>query len=191
MNVNYLAKRLLGRATCVKAQSTRITSRARIINLQGHSDRVVIGERTVIEGELLVFAHGGQIRIGSWCYVGVGTRIWSGAAISIGDRVLIAHNVNITDNRTHPTSPKLRHQHCVELFSGRPPACIDLGEKPIHIEDDVWIAAGATILRGVRIERGAIISAGSVVTRDVDAYCIVAGNPAVVVRRLTDEEISK
>jgi acetyltransferase-like isoleucine patch superfamily enzyme len=66
-----------------------------------------------------------------------------------------------------------------------------LGEKPIHIEDDVWIAAGATILRGVRIERGAIISAGSVVTRDVDAYCIVAGNPAVVVRRLTDEEISK
>ena len=191
MNINYLAKRLLGRATCIKARSTRITSRARIINLQQRSDRIVIGERTVIEAELLAFAHGGEIRIGSWCYVGVGTRIWSSAAVAIGNRVLIAHNVNIIDNRTHPTSPRLRHQHCVELFSGHPPASIDLGEMPIHIGDDAWIAAGATILRGVRIECGAIVSAGAVVTRDVDAYCIVAGNPAVFIRRLTDEEISR
>lgn len=48
----------------------------------------------------------------------------------------------------------------------------------VYIERDVWVGYNATILSGVRIGRGAIIAAGSVVTKDVDAYAIVAGNPA-------------
>ncbi len=191
MNINYLTKRILGRATCVKPGSTTITGKARVINLQSSSDLISIGNNTVIEGELLVFRHGGSIRIGDWCYVGVGSRIWSSSSVSIGNRVLIAHNVNIIDNQTHPMSPKLRHRHCVELFAGAPPASIDLGERAVRIDDDAWIAAGAIILRGVRIERGAIVSAGAVVTKDVAEYCVVAGNPAVVVRQLSAEEISR
>jgi acetyltransferase-like isoleucine patch superfamily enzyme len=55
----------------------------------------------------------------------------------------------------------------------------DLG---VVIEDDVWVGARAVILRGVRVGRGAIIGAGSVVTKSVPPYSIVAGNPAKVVR---------
>jgi maltose O-acetyltransferase len=51
-------------------------------------------------------------------------------------------------------------------------------EAPIEIEDYVFVGARAIILKGVRVGRGAVISAGSVVTRDVDAYTIVAGVPA-------------
>ncbi|WP_366917697.1 DapH/DapD/GlmU-related protein [uncultured Pseudokineococcus sp.] len=56
-------------------------------------------------------------------------------------------------------------------------------ERPIVIDDDVWIGAACILLPGRRVGRGAVVGAGSVVTRDVPPYTVVAGNPAVVVRR--------
>ena len=56
--------------------------------------------------------------------------------------------------------------------------------RPIVIEDDVWLATRAMVLKGVRIGRGAVVAAGAVVTKDVEAYTVVAGVPARVVRRL-------
>ena len=63
-----------------------------------------------------------------------------------------------------------------------------MNEKPIVIEDDVWIAAGAIILRGVTIGKGAIVGAGAVVSADVPSFAIVVGNPARVIRELTEDE---
>jgi acetyltransferase-like isoleucine patch superfamily enzyme len=51
-------------------------------------------------------------------------------------------------------------------------------ERPVVIEDDVWIGFGSAVLKGVTIGRGAVVAAMSVVTKDVPAYTIVAGNPA-------------
>jgi acetyltransferase-like isoleucine patch superfamily enzyme len=57
----------------------------------------------------------------------------------------------------------------------------------IVIEDDVWIATNSTILSGVRVGRGAVVAAGSIVTRDVPPYSVVAGNPArTIMRRSKD-----
>ena len=190
MNLNYLAKKLLGRATCVMHPTARLTSRARIVNSQAGNENIRIAEQTVVEGELLVFRHGGQIEIGGFCYVGSGTRIWSAARVGIGNRVLISHNVNIIDSQTHPMGPRARHQHFLDIFGGREPAEADVGVAAIDIEDDAWIAAGATVMRGVRIGQGAIVAAAAVVTRDVPAWCIVGGNPATLIRKLTEEEIA-
>ena len=65
-----------------------------------------------------------------------------------------------------------------------------LKEKPrfVAIEDDAWIGAGAIILPGVTIHKGAIVGAGSVVTKDVPPYSIVAGNPARVIRQIDIED---
>ena len=61
----------------------------------------------------------------------------------------------------------------------------------ISIGDDVWIGANAIILKGVNIGRGAIIGAGTLVTKDVDAYNIVVGNPSKCIKkRFSDIEIS-
>ncbi|WP_275511667.1 acyltransferase [Bradyrhizobium yuanmingense] len=68
------------------------------------------------------------------------------------------------------------------------PRELNLGEKPVRIEDDAWVGAGSFILRGVTIGRGAIVGAGAVVTSDVPAYCIAAGNPATIVRELSADE---
>ena len=189
MNFHYLIRRLVGRATCVKDATTRLESSARILNITGDSQRIRLGPHTVIKGELLTFPHGGHILMGQWCYVGEGTRIWSGACITIGDRVMIAHNVNVFDNMTHPLFPAERHEHFRHICEKGHPAAIDLGDQPIRIEDDAWIAAGASILKGVTIGRGAIVSTGSVVTKDVPPMCVVAGNPAQIICQLTLAEV--
>jgi chloramphenicol O-acetyltransferase type B len=60
----------------------------------------------------------------------------------------------------------------------------------VIIEDDVWIGYGAIIMSGVKIRRGSIIAAGSVVTKDVEPYSIVGGNPAKLIKyRFSKEEI--
>ena len=63
-------------------------------------------------------------------------------------------------------------------------------DAPVVVEDDVWIGAGAIILKGVTVRRGSIVAAGAVVTRDVEPYSIVAGVPAkMVCYRWSIEEI--
>ncbi|RCU43294.1 galactoside O-acetyltransferase [Corallincola holothuriorum] len=64
-------------------------------------------------------------------------------------------------------------------------------DKNVSIEPDVWVGGGSIILSGVTIGRGAIIGAGSVVTRNVPAYSIAAGNPCrIIKRRFSNEEIN-
>jgi acetyltransferase-like isoleucine patch superfamily enzyme len=188
MNLDYLIQRLLLRATCQLGSGSRLSRTARIRNIAGDSKRIVVGRDSIIQGELAVFAHGGQIQLGDWCYVGEQSRIWSAGSIAIGNRVLIAHSVNIFDNLTHPIKASERHAQFREIAKTGHPRNISLGEQPVRIEDDVWIGAGAFVLRGVTVGTGAIVAAGAVVTRNIAPYCLVAGNPATVVRELSSEE---
>jgi acetyltransferase-like isoleucine patch superfamily enzyme len=184
MNIDYVARRLLGRPTCVLASGAKLHRSARIRNASGNDGHIRVGSSSIILGELLTFGHGGQIQIGEWCYVGEGTRIWSALSVNIGDRVLIAHNVNIFDNLTHPIDAVERHRQFHMIATCGHPKQIDLGERAIHIKSDAWIGANATILRGVTIGQAAVVGAGSVVTKNVPAHTIVAGNPARPIREL-------
>lgn len=62
------------------------------------------------------------------------------------------------------------------------------GDRPVTIGDYVWIGMNCLILKGVTIGEGAIIGAGSVVTRDVPPFCLAAGSPARVLRSLQPDE---
>ena len=168
-------------------RTSSMSSRARILNASRSSDSIIVGDHCRVEGELFVFAHGGRISVGDWCFIGPDTRIWSAASVSIGRRVLISHGCNIMDSLTHPLDPAARHEHFRAILRGGHPTTLDLDEKPVVIGDDAWIAAGATVLRGVTIGNGAIVAAGSVVTSDVPPMTVVAGNPAKVVRALGSE----
>lgn len=149
---------------------------------------ITVGPSTHIRGQLLTFGHGGRISMGSYCYLGENSKVWSTKQIVIGDRVLIAHNTSIFDSDTHPLNPRKRHQHFVQIMSDGHPSHINLREEPVSIEDDVWIGCNVVVLKGVTIGQAAIIGAGSVVTRDVPPYVLVAGNPARVVRELRPDE---
>ena len=170
--------------SCAKLDpSARIFPEAVIDNFSDNPNLIQVGENSVVRGQLLIFAHEGCIDIGKDCYVGEGARIWSAASIKIGDRVLISHNVNIHDTNAHPIDPVLRHQQFMQIISvGHPKENIGIISKPILIEDDAWIGFNSIILKGVTIGRGAIVGAGSVVTKDVPEASVVVGNPARVIR---------
>lgn len=88
------------------------------------------------------------------------------------------------DNLTHPLDYKARRAHFSEITTHRHSEKIDLGDMPVTIRQDAWIGAHSLVLRGVTIGEGAIVAAGSVVTKDVPPFTIVAGNPAKIVREL-------
>lgn len=118
------------------------------------------------------FDYGYNIHLGENVYVNTHNTWLDIAPIMIGNHVKIGPNVQlITVN--HPLDP-------AERRTG-----VEQGQK-ITIEDDVWIGAGALILPGVTIHQGATVAAGSIVTRDVPPFTVVAGNPAKVIRQLND-----
>jgi acetyltransferase-like isoleucine patch superfamily enzyme len=159
------------------------------INSETCDGFIKVGNRTLIRGDLLTFGHGGRITIGDDCFVGRGSHIWSAIDISIADRVLISHNVNIFDNLTHPISAIDRHLQFRHIVTkGHPKSKINLGERRICIENDALICCSSIVLRGVTIGEGAIIGAGSVVTKDIPPWTIVAGNPAHVIREIPENE---
>lgn len=119
------------------------------------------------EGAEIVVLDGGKLSLGSNSYMNA-SLIQSANEISIGDDCAIASDVLIQDTDFHPILDEKGNEKPVS--------------KPIVIGNKVWICAKATILKGVTIGDGAIIAAGAVVTKDVPAGCLVAGNPAKVVR---------
>lgn len=173
-----------GGATAAIDPTAVIYSSASIQTQQHPPQFIEVGPNSHIRGELLLFGHGGRIRIGSYCYVGEQTRIWSAKEILIGDRVLISHLVTIMDSLTHPLDPAQRHEQFRAIVTSGHPSQLDLDERSVIIDDDVLIGCHSVVLRGVRIGKGAVIGAGSVVTTDIPPLAIAAGNPARVVRML-------
>lgn len=126
-----------------------------------------------------------QIEIGRNFYFGGGSIIGIIDKISIGNNVIISNYVHIYDNNNHPTSPKKRLEMSMgNDFFGDLWKWKESEHSPIVIQDNVWIGEYCSILKGVTIGEGSIIGCRSVVTKDVPAYSIVAGNPARVVKRL-------
>jgi len=159
------------------AEGATLLETARIINLSDEQQRVSVGRSSVVGGELLVFAHGGRISIGEWCFVGEGTRVWSASSVTIGDRVLISHGVNIHDCDSHPRDHAERHREFRRLCEkGHPRELGSVPSTPVTIGDDAWIGFNAIVLKGVAIGARSIVAAGSVVTRDVPPDSIYIAN---------------
>lgn len=160
---------------------------ANVVNMNNNAQNIVVGSGTHVLGELLVFAYGGHIEIGSDCYVGIGSRIWSGDNITIGNNVLISHNVNIVDTTAHELDHLERADTYIDLLkNGHPKEKGSIVTQQIVIEDHAWINFNSVILKGVTIGKGAIIAAGTIVTKDVPPFVLVGGNPARILKKLNE-----
>jgi acetyltransferase-like isoleucine patch superfamily enzyme len=127
------------------------------------------------DGFLLIppfYATGGnEMRIGRNVFINQNCTFYDLGGIDIADEVMIGPNVSIITSG-HPLEPSQRRS----VTTG----------KPIVIERNVWIAAGATIIGGVTIGKNSVVAAGSVVTKDVPANTLAGGNPARVIRGVCD-----
>ena len=117
-------------------------------------------------------AGGTEIRVGHNVFVNQNCTFYDLGGLDIADDVMIGPNVSIITTG-HPLEPSQRRAATIG--------------KPIMIERNVWIAAGATIIGGVTVGKNSVVAAGSVVTRDVPANTLVGGNPARVIRSIGDD----
>lgn len=133
---------------------------------------VHVGEKTVIKPYVMLMTYpGGHIKIGKNCSINPFCVLYGHGGLEIGDDVRIAtHSVFIPAN--HNISD------LESLISSQ-----GLTKKGIKVGNNVWIGAGCTILDGVEIGVGSVIGAGSVVTKSVDPYSIVAGVPAKIIKK--------
>ena len=150
----------------------------------GERKQLSVGDFCHIRGEINVLGTG-SFEIGHHSFLGPDSRIWCRHKVKIGSHVLISHLVDIHDSSSHSLDWRARRSESEGLFEhGNPQPGVDVAGGDVIIEDDVWIGFKSSILKGVTIGRGAVVAACSVVTKDVPAYTLVAGNPARIVREL-------
>ncbi|MBC9731846.1 sugar O-acetyltransferase [Nocardioides sp. zg-578] len=130
-----------------------------------------IGEGTELRPPIHV-DYGSNITIGARCFANFGLVALDVAAITIGDDVQIGPNVQLL-TPTHPLEPGPRRDKWEAA-------------SPITIGDNVWLGGGAIVLPGVTIGENTVVGAGAVVTKDLPANVVAVGNPARVVKELTD-----
>jgi galactoside O-acetyltransferase len=137
----------------------------------------------------------GIIEIGERTFINGGTNLISRTSINIGNDVTIAWGCYIYDHNAHSLEWQERQKDLIiQIENYRENRNMVLNKdwstvktKPITIKDKVWIGFDCLIFKGVTVGEGAIIGAKSVVTKDVEPWTVVAGNPAKVVKRLNKE----
>ena len=161
----------------------------------------LIGKRVIIKGSLKISGKV-KVEIGDDCRLGKQVKIYGSGQLLVGQNVLlngpdigcfckivIGDNCLISDcflidNNYHNTEPHLRHQ--LPLHSA---------SAPIDIEQNVWIGARATVMKGVSIGRDSVIGLGSIIRKSVPPNAVVIGNPQIIVKyfnsksRLEREEV--
>lgn len=166
--------RLYLRAADTVGPHARTLGKPRIENL----GRIAIGSHVLVRSvnvpvELCTGPRG-VLRVGNGVHLNYGASVHAENAVTIGDRVRIGPHVMIIDTDFHDLYVRSRRSE----------------GRPVVIEDDAWIGAKASILKGVRIGRGAIVGVGAVVTKSVSPFSIVVGVPARPVATLDPQRFA-
>lgn len=181
--LNRTAMLLVRRRTKVSCDnSTRVRWTA-LLNTRGGT--ITIGKQSILNCRIAFDSLEGRVNIGSRCYIGASLLVCH-SAITIEDDSIISWGVTIVDHDSHSLVWNERETDVIDWHRNRK-NWNHVKIRPVHIEEKVWIGFGVSVLKGVRIGANSVVAAGSVVTKDVPPYSLVAGNPARIVRSLTAE----
>jgi acetyltransferase-like isoleucine patch superfamily enzyme len=147
---------------------------------------VRVGDRSILLAQVLFDRDGASLSLGDRTFVGK-SMMAIASRVEIGNDVLIAWGCTIVDHDSHALCFSGRKNDVSNWYLGlKDWSRVEI--EPVTIRDKVWIGLNVVILKGVTIGEGAVVAAASVVTKDVEPWTIVAGNPARVVRELSPDE---
>lgn len=180
--LEYRRRRRLFAQQAVLGENCTITGKT-IVN-KNKKESVVIKDHASV-GASIFCAREGTLHIGAYTWIGGNVIIRSARKVRIGEYCLIADNVIIQDNNTHPIGSQERRAYLEKEPGDWDIDCwYDSEIAEVTIGDNVWIGMNAIILKGVTVGEGSVIGAAAVVTKDVPANTVVAGNPARIVKTL-------
>lgn len=194
MTAYLLAMRTISLSGPTTGTVSRLRGRLRTGGVRGHLLGLVLRVKLRRAGILVVMGgwhlpeiddRGGRIEAGNCAFFpGVRLECWRGASISIGDGTYLNRNTEIVAAGSVTIGRDCKIGRDVLIMDTDQHALpgAELVVAPVVIEDRAWIGARAIVLKGVRIGHDSVVGAGSVVTRDVPARTLVAGQPARVVR---------
>lgn len=181
IKLSMIKKDICSKATLIgKEHGFGLTSRISL-HEGANNKNVTLYDHSEMFGSIIVSKYG-LVIMHEWAKIGGGSVIEAVNKVEIGKDTAIGVNVTIRDNNSHPISPNYRRHmrhtphDSIERSSTRSVSA------PITIGENVWIGECSRICKGVTIGDNAIIAAGSVVTKDVPANAIAAGNPAKIVK---------
>jgi acetyltransferase-like isoleucine patch superfamily enzyme len=181
--INGFARRQIRRNSTTKvAVSAKVNYRG--IRTRPPS-QLVIGEGSIFEGAIVSDRDGSCVVIGAHTFIG-NSKIVTAERVEIGDDVLISWGCTIVDHDSHALQWSKRQGDVRGFYRGEKD-WTHVNVRPVKICDKVWMGFNVIVLKGVTIGEGAVVAAGSVVTRDVPAFTLVAGNPARVIRGVRDD----
>jgi acetyltransferase-like isoleucine patch superfamily enzyme len=182
--LDFVARiRLVKRPNIEIASSAKIKYRRIVLKKANY---LTVGGGSIVEGTIFFDRDTAGILIGDNTYIGASALI-SAEKIEIGNDVLIAWGCTIVDHNSHSVVWSERRDDVRNWYRGVKD-WKGIKRAPVMIGDKAWIGFNAIILPGVTVGEGAVVGAGSVVTKDVPPYTIVAGNPARIIREIPIEE---
>jgi acetyltransferase-like isoleucine patch superfamily enzyme len=192
MNLLLIIKRInqqLGRSRLSKLAFVSIDKETKV-NYSGitisKDCQLTLRRGSIFEGQISFERDNASVIIGKNTFIGASHLICS-RSIDIGDDVLISWGCVIADHNSHSIRFSERKNDVLDWYDGTK-NWTHVVDKPIQIKNKVWIGMNSIVLKGVTVGEGAIVGAGSVVTKDVLPWTIVAGNPAVLIRELKEDE---
>lgn len=177
----FVRKRFRQRATLV-GKDHRFFSSARIkLAWNAKKKNIVLHGNCEIFGSIISYGNG-KIILHEWVHLGSNSLLNAVNLIEIGRDTTISYNVTIQDNNSHPINPEDRRYIWHTPHGSRERSNLYSANAPIIIGENVWIGQNARICKGVNIGDNAIVAACAVVTHDIPANAIAAGNPAKIVK---------
>ncbi len=151
---------------------------------------IEIGSDCLIFGSFFVEKPTAKITVGNGTFLG-GSSFIAADEIIIGDHVMFSWGCTTIDTNAHSLNNVQRQHDVMEwkksIAMGKPGALKnwdDVESKKIIIKNNAWIGFNSILLKGITIGEGAVVAAGSVVTKDVDDFTLVGGNPAKFIKKL-------
>lgn len=141
------------------------------------------GKGTYLQGPIQ-FDYGVFTTFGEKCYANFNLVVLDCCQVQIGSNVFFGPNCTIAT----PVHPMCAEQRRIRKRNDGTMYNYEYA-KPVTIEDDCWLASDVTVCGGVKIGKGSVIGAGSVVTRDIPANVFAAGNPCRVIRKITKDDL--